>query len=561
MHPAKPIIHRIAVFILLLTTIFSCIKEEFDPDKLNNSVQINPSVGSPIGYLNFNLESMLTDTTRPDILEINQDGKITLRYKQRIFTDTLEDMINVTDVNVNLPKSNDNGRIDLSILGALDEMVIPYTKRVALDTSNNENIRIDSIWVRNLSIEVSLNASDDLNADLQLLSQSFISEQDNDSLDMNIPFDGTVTTQVLNNYTIFPVDNHLILNFKFTMRNSPLVFEPGDDFFGLNFRIVNAEIEAIFGDFGNIDMDLPPQTMNISFYNSILEGAFRFQDPQLNIYFSNSIGVPVQVSLPDFYVIDRFSDTTDIINTTGNSIPTVRNPKIIDFPTTITRHDIAGRTVYDSLILDLNETNVFYILEHVRPTTLTFNVAGEVNPPSSQETFNFIASDSYFSVDLELVLPLVGNASMTLKDTLEFDFTNIYSKPPEEIESLTFLVNFENGFPVEVEAQLFFYGESYNDSIGPLFERGYYPVDAGVPDGRLGCGVSPSRQTQLVPFTLDRIEELSRSKIAIAWAVVNTYDYHKSRPDVAFCQDHYFKTNIGIIVKANVNSADYVDDN
>jgi len=119
------------------------------------------------------------------------------------------------------------------------------------------------------------------------------------------------------------------------------------------------------------------------------------------------------------------------------------------------------------------------------------------------------------------------------------------------------LVNFENGFPVEIDAQLFFYGESFSDSIGPLFESGYYPVDAGIPDGGSDCGISSSKQIQLVPFTLDRIEELSRSRYAIAWAVVNTYDYHNSRPDVFFCNDHYFKTNIGVIVKANVNSADY----
>ena len=503
---------------------------------------------------------MLTDSTRPDILEIDSEGRITLRYKRRIFTDTLEDMINVIDIIEPVIMPNDNGPINLRTLGAEDEMVIPYTKRVALDTEDNPEFRIDSIWVKTMSIEViNLQADDRLNAELLLLSQSFIDSKGQAPLRMPIYFDRTTEIEVLDSFTIIPEDNHLILNFQLRLRNSPLEISPGVEFFNLNIRLVDVEIEAIFGDFGNIDMDLPPQAMNISFYNSILEGSFRFQNPQLNIYFSNSIGVPVQVSLPEFYVIDRFSDTTDIVNTVGNSIPTVRNPRLLDYPRTISRHDTTGRTVYDSLLLDLNETNVFYILEEVRPRTLTFNVAGEVNPPSGSETVNFIASDSYFSVDLELVLPLFGNASMTLKDTLEFDFTTFYSKPPEEIESLTFLVNFVNGFPVEVKAQLFFYGESFSDSIGPLFEKGYYPVEAGTPDGGSDCGVDPSSPTKLVPFSLDRIDELSRSRFAIAWAKVNTYDYHQSRPDVPFCQNHNFKANIGVIVKANVNSADYTN--
>jgi len=271
---------------------------------------------------------------------------------------------------------------------------------------------------------------------------------------------------------------------------------------------------------------------------------------------ANSIGIPIKVSLPDFYVADRFSDTTKVY---GDSIPTPRNPRLIGYPSSITRNDTIVKH-YDSLLLDLNETNIPEIL-NIRPTRLTYSVSGEVDAPDpGGDAVNFVTSDSYFSVDIELILPLEGYASlMIMMDTLEFDFTTFYDKPPEEIESLSFLVNFENGFPVEVNSQMIFYrdGLSDADSIGPLFERGSFTVLAGIPDGSV-CGVTPSKQTQLVEFTLDRIEEIAAAKYAIVWAGVSTYGFEDTPPrDVPLCQNHKFKTSIGVIVKANVNSADY----
>ena len=150
MHPARSIIYRIVIVALIMMTVLSCIREEFDPDKLNNSVQINPNVGAPIGFLHFNLESMLNDSTRPDILEIHPDGSMTLRYKQRIFTDSLDNLFSFEDFSTQLNMPNEIGEINLGILPGDTSIVINYTKKFDFieDVNMNADYRIDSIRVR-----------------------------------------------------------------------------------------------------------------------------------------------------------------------------------------------------------------------------------------------------------------------------------------------------------------------------------------------------------------------------------------------------------------------------
>ena len=65
------------VFILgLLLIISSCIKEEFNADILDPSLQINPGVAAPIGWARYQLDEILTDSLNADELVIDENGFI-----------------------------------------------------------------------------------------------------------------------------------------------------------------------------------------------------------------------------------------------------------------------------------------------------------------------------------------------------------------------------------------------------------------------------------------------------------------------------------------------------
>jgi hypothetical protein len=530
----------------------SCIREEFDPDKLNNSVLISPTVAAPLGFLEFHLDSMLTDSAKPEILEIHDDGTMTLRYRQVLFSDTLSDLFTFPDINEQFTVTNDLPSLPLNNLGD-DTMKIRRTFPVDFRMIGSVQSRLDSLWINTLTMDIHLETLDGLNGQLQMTSQSFTSDYEspdiNESLDILIPFDGTGATEVLDGYSITLENNQLIFNIELMIWTSDLILEQGGEIFTLDISFRDADYEALFGYLGRFRLDLPPQTINIDFFNSIIDGTFHFEEPVLKVHFTNSIGIPLKVNVEDFYVTTRFGEIEEI---TGESIPFSRenvDRKLIAYPD-ITQ---VGETMYDSLPLDLNNTNILDILT-LAPRDLTFSAFGEINARGT-DTVNFITKDSHYSIEVELILPLKGYAYyMVMMDTLEFDFTSFYDKSPEEINRLAFRVNFINGFPVEIDAQMYFVDENYNPTTS-LFPETWKLVEAGEP--RSDCDIEPHINDPLeVEFTRDKINAIALSKYVFIYARVSTPGW-EDEEIVTLCNNHTFKAYIGIIIDAEVNTADY----
>ena len=70
--------------LLICMALSSCIKEEFNADHLDPTLQINPGVAVPIGWANYRMEEILLDTLNPDALVIGDDGFISLVYTQEL---------------------------------------------------------------------------------------------------------------------------------------------------------------------------------------------------------------------------------------------------------------------------------------------------------------------------------------------------------------------------------------------------------------------------------------------------------------------------------------------
>ena|GEM_PF-3590795 len=533
----------------------ACIKEKFDPEKLNNSVQFSPSMAAPIGYLHFRLDSMLNDSTKPEILEIHSDGTMTLRYRQKVFSQNLADYFTFPEIDEPFTVTSQLPTLDLRSLGS-DEMVIPYTFRIDFSMNDSIKVRLDSLWIKTLSMDLDLtNSPPGLNGQLQITSQSFTSK--NDSLSLIMPFDGTPEAENLDGYSIILENNQLIFNVLLTMRASPLVLNQGDDIFSLHISFRDASYDCIFGYLGSFRLNLPPRTVNIDFFKSMMDGTFHFKEPLLKVYYTNSIGIPVKISMEDFYVTTRLGEHEEITNTLdSNCIPFRQNPLLLSYPDISMAREVVydSLIVTDSLILNLNNTNMFDILE-LAPKNLTFSVYGTVNPPRL-DSVNFIASDSRYSTECELVLPLEGYASvMVMMDTLEFNFTNFYDKPPEEIKRLAFRVNFFNGFPLEIDAQMYFADENYNIKA-TLIPDDWRFVRAGIPGSGCNCVPDPKQPPLEIEFPRDKIDSIYASKYILLWASVSTPDWAQEHP-ITLCNNHTFTAYIGVIVDADVNSADY----
>jgi len=537
----KTIIYRFSFLFVLMLIVSACVKEEFELDQLKNSVRFSSSMAVPIGFMKFQLDSMLNNLTIPDHLEIHSDGTMTIRYRRKVFSDNISDLFAFPEIIDTISITNSSPTLDLD-MGMARTTVI---KKINFCMNDTMNAKLYSVWINTLLFNLKVNTIPNLSGTINISSKSFI--KDDKILNESFPFDGSGQQISLDGYTIFLENNQIILSFGITINPLLDTIPEGEELLSVEFSFSNVEYEAIFGFLGNFAFNLPTHTMPINFFNSIIKESIGIENPLIKICYSNSIGIPLQVSMEEFYMKTR---DDNLENITGAGIPTYVNPRPIRYP------DVTqiGASVTDSLILNWHNTNLLDILLKA-PKELTFSVAGEFNPPGIYST-NFITKNSKYSADVEVVLPLKGYASlMTMMDTLEFDFTTFWDRPPEELKRLIFRLNLINGFPVELDAQMYFADENYT-VLDSLFSGDWTLVKAGVTTGT-DCDIEPFENDPLeIEFPGNKIDNISKSKYIFIYGRISTLGW-ENKDIVTFCINHTFEAFIGVIVEAEFNLSDH----
>ena len=126
-----------------LCVITACIREEFDPERLENSVRISPNVAVPIGYIKFRLDSMLDDSSIPDLLEIHKDGTMTVRNSQEVYSDSISDLFDFSEIHVPLVITN-----PLPLLPLDQGYTSPYhDEMIPVVMNDTLDIELYSIWM------------------------------------------------------------------------------------------------------------------------------------------------------------------------------------------------------------------------------------------------------------------------------------------------------------------------------------------------------------------------------------------------------------------------------
>ena len=353
----------------------------------------------------------------------------------------------------------------------------------------------------------------------------------------------------LEGYTVIlsndpPDINRIPIIYTMILNGSSGTVPPLSPILDYTFEVSKLDFSVIYGYLGNMNIRINPQTIPISFFNSIIDGTFYFAEPSLNLYFENSFGIPIRIIMNDLYVISREGNLIDI---TGDSVPSAEQMRIIHYPSL---HE-AGNTAYDSIILNQDNTNLDLALQS-SPRSFIFGVEAETNPSGEMTKNNFITDRSQYGVKAKLILPLYGYADfMLMIDTLKFDFEDFFQNPPEEIKRLAFRLNFTNSFPVNVYVQMYFLNENYVVIDSVFNERRL--VEAGMDTNGDGK-IDPVQNNPIeVEFTRTKIDNISDARHIAINGRFNTTNIEL--PEMFKFYSHYFIDGyIGVVGNIELNS-------
>ncbi|MEZ5196059.1 MAG: hypothetical protein R2764_06560 [Bacteroidales bacterium] len=512
-------IFRRNVFLLFLLfgllVLPACIDKELDFDNIKsqnwNSIWAIPLVNSIL-----TLEDFITDTT--GIINEDETGLVTLVYEsEELISYRAEEFIDIPDQEKLL---NEEFVLPDTTVGATFSVDVPFSFLLELD---EPGLRIDSSIMKNgvyrFTLSTNLNKSD-ARVDVIVPNIVYAGTQEPLQFGFDLYYGKGIKEIVkdtlidLIGYSMKFEDSQEALN-ELLIYTTVTVVEDGSNNLSPYFLTLNNSFEdllysRLFGYVGQEILELQ-DTVMINIFAINEDGYFSFgpESVGLELEIMNSFGLPVLIDIERFQACRGGSnpDSVDIY------IFGEGNPSVIDlnYPTI---NNIGGEALTQVIS---TTSNINEALE-ISPDKLLIELKSYLNPDGDTTLYNFVLDTSEIRANMTLSLELFGGVNgFKVVDTADFTLEQL-----DEINALQFVVDIENGFPINAIVQIEFVDSVYNvlhSLLPPNDQLMIAGITGGAPDYKV---ISPSQKTTFFEMDRDQLESIAETKKVIISAVFST---------------------------------------
>ena len=499
----KNLIILIGVFSLLL---IGC-REDFEDLEFEDW---KPIIAIPLVSSQITVDDVLTELNHPEEVLILENGLVALNYKGELFSFSAESIIAI-------PNQLFSESI---VLGEAEALILDNTGTVtppAFDLPVNLNLSPADIMVS----EVKFLAGD--------LTMSLTREQDegisgvvsvNELVDgdgqvASFSFSGSEALGVpeivsidLTGYRLSPLiesSNQINLSASITFTNNELNTAVEGDFVSIDFDLSNLQFEHIIGDFGNLSLSSDNDSISINLFENIQGGSFALTNAIFDLTVTNSFGFPSNVEL---------GQVVSINENTG-----VQTPLILNDISLQGQQELGGAPEVGIFSFDNENSDVTSLFDPA-PLLVVFNMSAVSNPggPPPPNNLNFITNESAFDIGIDLILPLEGYAlNMLVSDTVPF---SISFGQNEEIDSIEFKLQMNNGFPIDISFQALFL-DSNKVVTDSLFLEQTLIMASALTDAD-GNVTSPTHTVNFILLEDERAEGIKDTDFVLFRAIFNS---------------------------------------
>jgi hypothetical protein len=522
----KPIL--LPLILLFFTASFiSCDPDEFTKD-YNFDVLWEPSYNGPVAHGNFTLKDILEQML--DTAELEQDIEIDedstnlyyVAYSDHIKSIRADEWIDLPDQNFpNVYFYRPEVTIPSADLGNIGDTI--YKQKIEkFDFVTEHNERIDSIFLTSGNLNTNtystlhhtgwliihsnqIKIGDEFYRDSIAISDASGSFTDSKT----IPLDGS--TLRLDNQSD-PDTTFLEIIFELYLIHSGADINAGEEV-NVDMTFTDLLFKSAYGYFGDYDtLLIDNERFEFELFDYEFEGNVYFDDPRINLFVSNSFGLPLGVNLFGLTAYSQKTGTeTDITFNPGV------NPFLIKAPNL--------SQIGQSIITEISVNNTNSNINQVTNTTLSYidySARAITNPAGLLTQDNFVVDSSRASVDFEIVLPMDLRAEdFELEDTVDFDLSDIPEEGDElEIDTFKIRLATSNTMPVEIYMQVVFVDSAYN-IIDSLFQDGAEDVIRSPEIDQSGK-VTVSGVNEIYEDFSDRVNKIRDTRHAFVRATFET---------------------------------------
>lgn len=534
-------IYNLSLLLGLGIITYSCNLEYFDNAELEEFT-FNPSLAVAIGEVNYKVSDLFAQLDDPNVvIEPNSDNVVTLSYVEELSGQSASEFITISDQGFtgSVPAGTTNIAAPIATTVSVSETLI-YD--LALENAQE----FDSVFFNggNFVVDITSGIQSDVNftltvrslvnkvSGLPLVATGVVSQSNTTFNDISplTEYKGVFSNDGSGGVSFNKVLIDVVYDISIAVGDNLNATDKLD--FAVNF--VQPEFEQIFGFVGRTNLDLSSQTIDLDFFNSFGEGTIRFAEPKFIFSFDNGYGFPIGIDFQNVSATDANGMNIDLTGAVTESVQIVNAPTV----------EQSGQSVQTNITLESSNSNIAELMSS-KPSTMTFDIAAQTNPPTGPVQFNYLNATSFLEVDVQLEIPLyIGIDNLSTEEAL--DFSNIESL--DQVESAMLRVIVDNGIPLSGNIEVIFMNGSnpvYTISDRPLFD-----APAVGNDGR----VSADAQS-LVDIEIDQagITAISNANQILLRVTVNTTGA-SSGDNVRLFDDYELNVKLAMQAKLNVSS-------
>lgn len=272
-------------------------------------------------------------------------------------------------------------------------------------------------------------------------------------------------------------------------------------------------------------------TVNIEIFEANESAVLNFQDFDLDITFTNSIGLPIRGTMKQLLAITNFGGLRDINSDELKDGIDFAYPSLME----------VGEAKQTVVNLNPNNSDLGSIMSD-GPAQMVYQVEGTSVPNGDP---GFITDSSVFEVGVRLDLPLFLTADKLFIEQKR-DFTVDNWEVLNNVEEASFRIQTENGYPVDLNMQLYLMDDngiidSVFDDFRPILLAGPVDQDARVTE--------PGILNFDVELPAARIANLQRTKFILV--KLNTNTLNDAQTPVKIFDDYTFVLKMGLKAKVD----------
>ncbi len=532
----RKILGQLLVSVLVTTLLLpGCLEEIGDLNSIA-PFRWNPEFGTPLIDSRFNFVDFLTNDETESIVEIDDEGLITLRWSENVLTRSASSIFDLPDQSYqNLISAQGSDLTPTPITTTLD------LTREFVQTFRNDD-KLDSLQIKQGTLRISIESNFKADGEYRIIIPSLIKNGVPFEKSLSTVFSGSMTNQSSSNeadlqgYTMDLSQGGTNSNsFKYVVQaqlqfnNQPIT---SSDRILASIRLSELLFSGLFGKLNQKAFDTNPDTLLIDIMNNLGEKnpAFDFENPSVRLNLKSSYGLDIKLVLSSLTTRNVNGEVKHLSGEIIEDPPTLIGPGLNE----------VGKTIETEIILGKQNSNVSELFSS-GPNMLTYKLEGILNPDNEDRVF--VLDSSSINLDLGVRLPLFGKVSnLALANDFEFDGGDL-----EDVKRLIFKSETLNGFPMEISLQAYLLDQG-GVVLDSIFSQPTNLLSAGMVNEN-GVVIESEPATFEVEMEDERVQNL---EAAAKIRIVATLNTRNNQSAVKFLNTYFVDIRIGIQAEYDV---------